>query len=211
MVSGVCYTHADSNIPNCCGVPYHLVDATAVDVETREPLPYNERGELLFSGPNLCMGYFKNQEATDDLIEYDKEGKRWMRTGDIGFIDEEGRVFITGRIKRIIMTKGADGNPTKMFPDRIEAAIQKCDKVALSCVVGISDPERIHYPKAYIEMQEGVTDQEAVKAEILSICKRKLPDYQVPTVIEFVDALPRTERGKVDYRALEEDSDLKSA
>jgi len=120
-------------------------------------------------------------------------------------------VFIMGRIKRIIMTKGADGNPTKMFPDRIEAAIQKCKEVALSCVIGISDPERIHYPKAYIELHDGVADKEAVKAEVMKICSEKLPDYQVPTVIEFVNALPRTERGKVDYRALEEDSDLKSA
>ena len=101
------------------------------------------------------------------------------------------------------MTRGNDGNPTKMFPDRIENVIYSHKDVDLCCVIGIADKERINYPRAYVVIK-GKADKETVKHEILNICKQKLPIYMIPEEIVFVDNLPRTSRGKIDYRALEE-------
>lgn len=95
-----------------------------------------------------------------------------------------------------------------MFPDRIENAINKCEDVNASCVVGVKDDERIHYPKAYIELKESITNEALAREHILEICQKKLPGYQVPVEIEFMSELPRTERGKIDYKALDTDADL---
>lgn len=112
-------------------------------------------------------------------------------------------LFVTGRIKRIIMTKGEDGQVTKMFPDRIEKAINKHPSVFLSRVVGIIDADRIHYPKAFVELKPDCEATEELKTEIIQHCKEDLPDYMVPVEIEYITEMPRTSRGKVYYRALE--------
>ena len=92
--------------------------------------------------------------------------------GDLGKVDENGVLYITGRIKRIIMTKGSDGNVTKMFPDRIEKAIQLCDDVELACVIGVRDEERINIPKAYIELKDrSLSDEQAVRRLISTLCE----------------------------------------
>ena len=101
------------------------------------------------------------------------------------------------------MTKGEDGQVTKMFPDRIEKVIYSHPAVELCCVVGITNPERINYPKAYIVLKAG-NNGDVIKNEILKISRQNLPSYMVPEEIEFLTDLPRTSRGKIDYRALEQ-------
>lgn len=208
FTSVVTFTYPEVNFLHSVGIPFPFVNVRIVDTETGEELPCGERGEICVTGPGLMLGYYKNQEATDDIIKVHADGQRWLHMGDLGFVDEDGILYITGRIKRIIMTKGSDGNVTKMFPDRIENAINKADSVNASCVVGIKDDDRIHYPKAYIELKDSNISESVAREEILAICKKKLPDYQVPTEIEFMEELPRTPRGKVDYKALDVDGDL---
>lgn len=208
FTSVVTYTYPEVNFLHSVGIPLPFVNIKIVEPETFNELPCGERGEICVTGPQLMLGYYKNQEATDDMIKIHPDGTRWMHMGDLGFVDEDGILFITGRIKRIIMTKGSDGNVTKMFPDRIENAINKSEVVNASCVVGIKDDARIHYPKAYIELKDITTNQDFAREDILAICRKKLPDYQVPAEIEFIDELPRTSRGKVDYQALDVDADL---
>ena len=110
---------------------------------------------------------------------------------------------MTGRIKRIVSTFGKDGNGTKFFPDRIEKVINSHPDVDLCCVIGIPHPVRLNYPKAYIVPKQGVQLSDAFNEEIIQLCKEQLPEYMVPDEIELCDDLPRTNRGKVDYRALE--------
>lgn len=211
MVSGITVTRSDINVPNSAGIPMFMAYATAVDINTNEPLPYNQKGELCFAGPTISLGYYHNDIATKKLIQVHKDGKRWLHTGDIGYIDEDGDIFITGRMKRIIMTKGEDGNPTKMFPDRVERTIQKVDAVNAVCVTGVKDEERIHIPVAWIELKDNTADKaekKTIKKRILSVCQKHLPSYQVPAQVKFLDKLPRTPRGKIDYHALDVDSDL---
>ena len=208
FTSVVTYTYPEVNFLHSVGIPFPFVNVKIVDPDTNEELPCGERGEICVTGPSLMLGYYKNQEATDEVIKVHADGQRWFHMGDLGFVDEDGIVFITGRIKRIIMTKGDDGNVTKMFPDRIENAVNKCEDVNASCVIGVKDDERIHYPKVYIELKDETMDKDLAREHILEICRKKLPNYQIPVEIEFMSELPRTERGKIDYKVLDTDSDL---
>ena len=200
---GVTFTFDEVNFPGTVGIPHFLDSIKIVEPETTIERPINKKGEVCITGPCLMIGYLNNQEETDAIIRVHEDGKRWLHMGDIGYIDEHGALFITGRIKRILATVGPDGNPTKLFPDRIERAIQLCDAVEVCCVVGVRDEKRLFLPKAYVELLDKGADRETVTEQILEKCREKLPDYMVPVEIEYMDALPRTERGKVDYRALE--------
>ena len=151
------------------------------------------------------LGYYNNEDATDEIVMTHEDGVRWLHTGDIGYMDEKGVLYVTGRIKRILMTKGRDGSITKIFPDRIERIISRHEDVAICCAIGIPDDERINYPKAIIVLKDGIPATEETKASIIETCKASLPGYMVPDEIEFRDELPRTPRGKVDYRALEQE------
>ena len=121
-------------------------------------------------------------------------------------MNEDGVLFVSGRIKRIIMTKGKDGNVTKMFPDRMEKAVLKHPAVGLCCTIGIPDEERINFARAYVVLNPGYAQSEELLQEIRACCNEALPEYMIPDEIIFRDDLPRTDRGKVDYRALEREA-----
>ncbi len=185
------------------GIPLVKSICKIVNSDDHTEKRYNEEGEICISGPTLMKEYYDNKEETDELIKIHKDGQRWIHTGDLGYINDSGEVYITGRIKRIVMTKGNDGQPTKLFPDRIEKVICDNQDVELCCVIGVPDEKRINYPKAFVVLKQGVIKSDTTKQSIIDTCKSVLPDYMVPDEIEFRSDLPRTPRGKVDYRALE--------
>lgn len=203
MISSAALTTVNNNVPGSVGSPAPRVNCGIFAPEGGEELQYNEAGEICFSGPTVMLGYYKKPEETAKVVHIHKDGQRWLHTGDLGYIDEDGVLFVTGRIKRIIMIKGKDGNISKLFPDRIEKAVGTHPAVRACCVVGVPDEKRINYAKAYVELNEGFTPSEELAREICRACKDKVPDYQVPEEGEFFPVIPRTERGKVDYRALE--------
>ena len=203
LTGGATQTYPDCNVPGSVGVPLVKMNCKTVEPDTTEELKISEIGEICFSGPTVMLGYYNNPEATDAIIKIHADGRRWLHTGDLGYIDADGVVFVTGRIKRIIMTRGADAQVTKLFPDRIERAIGAHPDVELCCVVGVPDAARIHVPVAYVVLKNGVEPDANARRAILDACWEALPGYMVPEVIEFRQDLPRTERGKIDYRALE--------
>ncbi len=210
VTSAASATFDSVNDTESVGIPFPKMNIKTIDIETGDEKPYGEEGEICISGPTLMLGYYKNVEATEELIKLHDNKKRWIHTGDLGYINEDGVIFVTGRIKRIIMTKGNDGQVTKLFPDRIEKAIYSNPAVELCCVVGIPHEARINYPKAFIVLKDGSPKNEDIKQSILSRCNELLPDYMIPEEIEFRTDLPRTSRGKVDYRALEQEIDNKT-
>ena len=173
-------------------------------------LSYNKEGEVCFAGPCVMLGYYHNKQATEELVRVHKDGIRWIHTGDLGKLDEKGRLHLTGRIKRIIMTKGKDGVITKLFPDRIEKAVNAHESVSLSCVISVPDEIRVNYPKAFVELKPGYTGSKQLSEEIRKYCHNFLPEYMIPEEVEFIDELPRTSRGKVDFRALEKIQEAKT-
>ena len=203
MVSSATLTLPKCNIPGSVGVPFVKVNCKIVEPDTTEELTYGQIGEICFTGPTLMMGYYNKPEATDAIVKHHADGQRWLHTGDLGYLDENGVLYVTGRIKRILMTKGKDGNITKIFPDRTEKALTQHPAVELCCVVGIPDEERINYPKAFVVTKAGVINGNALTNELLRLCRDTLPGYMVPEEIEYRSDLPRTPRGKIDYRSLE--------
>lgn len=203
MVSSATLALPDHNIPGSAGIPFPLVNCSICDPQTYEECSYNTEGEICFSGNTVMLGYYHHQQATNDIIKVHKDGQRWLHTGDLGYISDDGDVFVTGRIKRILMTKGKDQQITKIFPDRIEKVLYSHPAIDLCCVIGIPDEQRINYPKAYIVLKQGTEESEKTTNSIIEFCKQNLPEYMVPEEIEYRIDLPRTDRGKVDYRVLE--------
>ena len=207
LVSSATATYPGCNYLGSAGIPLVKMNCKIVEPDTMNELSFNQEGELCITGPSLMLGYYEKPEATDAVVKVHEDGNRWLHTGDLGHITEDGIIYVTGRIKRIIMAKGNDGQVTKMFPDRIEKSVLEHPAVGLCCVIGVADEKRIHYPKAVIVLNSGYEKSDATTAEILAVCKEKLPDYMVPEIIEYRDDLPRTSRGKVDYRALEQQAE----
>ena len=136
------------------------------------------------------------------------EGSAWTELSDedflvqIGAADDEDGLHPTAAG---LLMFGTERRITKVFPDRIEKAIYAEKSVELCCAVGVSDETRINYPKAIIVLKKDFEKSEETKQRIFDICKDSLPDYMVPDEIEFRDELPRTARGKVDFRVLEQE------
>lgn len=209
VVSSATFTFDRCNEAGSIGIPLVKVNCKIVDPDTNQELTYGEVGEVCFAGDTIMLGYYKNQQATDELIEVDNHGIRWIHTGDLGYITNDGLIFLSGRMKRIIAITGKDGVPTKLFPDRIEKAAYKHSSVRLCCAIGVPDTARNYYPKLYVVLKDALRNQEIVSEELLALCQKELPEYMIPEEIEYCDDLPRTERGKIDYRALEEDAKRK--
>lgn len=206
IVAAATITTGTTNLIGSVGAPMVHVNCKIVEPGTETECHYNQEGEICFSGETLMIGYYNKPEATDAIIKIHSDGQRWLHTGDLGYMNEDGVLFVSGRIKRIIMTKGKDGNVTKMFPDRMEKAVLLHAAVGLCCTIGIPDEERINYARAYVVLNSGYIQTPQLIEEILANCTEVLPEYMIPDEIVFRDDLPRTDRGKVDYRALEHEA-----
>ena len=207
LVAAASQSFQECNPIGSVGIPLVRTNCAVVDPDTNRELSFNLIGELCFSGPTLMLGYYKNRIATNEIVKVHTDGQRWLHTGDLGYITPEGIIYITGRIKRIIVTKGSDGVATKMFPDRIEKVLSQHLAVDLCCVIGVKDEVRIHYPKAFVVLNNGYTASDKLTEDIRAFCKDKLPGYMIPDEIEYLPDLPRTSRGKIDYRALEKQAE----
>ena len=211
FTSAATATYEELDNMESVGIPLVKSTCKIVDPDDHTEKRYDEEGEICISGPTLMKEYYGNREETEELIKIHKDGQRWLHTGDLGYINDSGEVYITGRIKRIVMTKGEDGVPTKLFPDRIEKAINSNPAVELSCVIGVPHEIRINYPKAFVVLKDGIPQSKEIRESIINSCKSALPDYMIPDEIVFRSDLPRTPRGKVDYRALEREIDNKTS
>lgn len=116
MVSAATITYDDCNMSKSVGVPLIRVNCKIVEPDTFDELTYNQEGESCFAGDTLMIGYCNKPKATNEIVKIHPDGQRWIHTGDLGYITENGVLFITGRIKRIIMTKGKDSVVTKSSP-----------------------------------------------------------------------------------------------
>ena len=164
--------------------------------ETDTPVPVGERGEICVCGPNVCKGYLDDEENTNRLLHTHSDGKVWMHSGDIGYMDENGFLYFCERIKRIFVRY--DG--TKMSPYAIEQQINRCPVVSSSLVYGADDPEHEYgkCPCALIVFKSDVEKTEAMKV-LDEYLKTKISYHQRPVKVTVTDALPVTKGGKFDY------------
>ena len=203
-VAATCYTFPGTNEPGSIGIPMVGNIYKIVDPKTNKELPLGEEGEICVNGPTLMMGYLNNQEETDNVIKKHKDGKRWLHTGDLGYISPNGVVYYTGRLKRMIVVSGFN-----VYPNMIEKVISKHDSVKKVCVIGIPHPYKMHVAKAFVVLKEGVRPSAKIKNEIKELCKKELDTHSVPKEIEFRDDLPNTLYNKIDYKSLEKEEESK--
>ncbi|MFA8437443.1 long-chain fatty acid--CoA ligase [Pueribacillus sp. YX66] len=181
----------------CMGVPQFDVDARVIDPNTEKELGPNEEGEVIVHGPQVFKGYWNRPEDTESsFIELD--GKRFFRTGDIAYYDEEGYFFMVDRVKRMINASGF-----KVWPAEVESILYKHPAVEQAVVIGTPDPKRGETVKAFIILRED--SKGSVTAEdIIEWSKTQMSAYKYPRIVEFVDELPMSGSGKILWRKLQE-------
>ena len=149
------------------------------------------------------IGYYHNEEATENVVVTDKNGTRWIHTGDLGYISEDGLLFHKGRIRRIYLT-AVEGQPAKIFPNLVEEAIKGSNKVKDCTVVGrFKENSTCYEAVAYVVLHDEITGDEQLIEELQKICKDKVPSYMCPVEYRFVKEFPHTPIGKTDFRRLE--------
>jgi malonyl-CoA/methylmalonyl-CoA synthetase len=170
--------------PGTVGVPFPGQEARVVDVKRRDPLSAGEVGEIEVRGPHVFAGYWNRPDATEE--SFDEGG--WFRTGDLGYVDEDGYFTISGRAKELIISGGYN-----VYPREVEEVIEGCPGVSEVAVVGLPDPEYGERVVAAV-----VRDDPDLSAEkIKEFCRKTLASYKKPREVVFVDALPRNALGKV--------------
>ena len=200
-VTASCLTPKSYARDGSIGVPFPDTFYKIVAVGTEEEVEPGAEGEICVSGPTVMLGYMDNEEETAQTLRTHADGKVWLHTGDLGYMDAEGFVYFRQRIKRMIITSGYN-----VYPSQLENIIDGHEKVLLSCVIGIKDDYRGQRIKAFVVPMPGIAPTEALKAEILEYCKEHIAKYALPREIEFRTELPKTLVGKVAYRVLEEEA-----
>ena len=192
------------NKPGSVGIPMVNTVVAAFEPGTDQELPIGQRGELCISGPCLMKGYYNKPEETAILLRRHPDGRVWAHTGDMGYLDEDGFVFLDSRIKRMIIRH--DG--FKVFPSMIENVVSRHPAVHQCSVVGCADKDHTQgrLPFVYIVLKSDTTaKKKQVIRELERMCAEELPEYVQPVAYKFISSMPMTPVGKVDYRQLEAD------
>jgi acyl-CoA synthetase (AMP-forming)/AMP-acid ligase II len=173
------------------GRPLPDVEIRIVDEEGRV-LPPFEVGEIQAKGPRVMTGYWGDEEKTRQVITSDG----WIRTGDMGWMDEEGYIYLAGRADDMIIRGGEN-----ISPEEVENVLHSHPKVEEAAVIGVPDPEWGQEPRAIVVLKEG---EVATEEEIIEFCRSRLAGFKRPRSVIFVDSLPRNPMGKVLRRKLRE-------
>ena len=192
------------NKPGSVGIPMVNTVVAAFEPGTDQELPIGQRGELCISGPCLMKGYYNKPEETAILLRRHPDGRVWAHTGDMGYLDEDGFVYLDSRFKRMIIRH--DG--FKVFPSMIENVVSRHPAVHQCSVVGCADKDHTQgrLPFVYIVLKSDTTaKKKQVIRELERMCAEELPEYVQPVAYKFISSMPMTPVGKVDYRQLEAD------
>lgn len=201
-------TFPNANKVGSVGIPLFINNMKIMDLDSNKEISYNQSGEIWLSGPSIMLGYYENPKATEEIIVTDESGTRWIRTGDLGYITEDGLLMHEGRIRRIYLT-AVEGQPAKIFPTLVETTLKKSENVYDCAVVGRFMKGSSYYePVAYVVLKSE-SKQENIEQELISLCKNEVPSYMCPIEYRFVNELPHTPIGKVDFRALEKEAIIK--
>jgi long-chain acyl-CoA synthetase len=182
------------------GVPIPGMKAAIVEYEGTNFLPVGEVGEMILNGPNIMQAYWKREEETrQSLIDID--GEKWLRTGDIVSMDEEGYFHFFDRKRDLIKYKGYS-----VFARHVEEVLYQHPQIKAAGVVGVPDPKVGNLIKAYVVLESEARGKIS-EEEIIDFCRKNLAHYKVPKIVEFRGELPKTDVGKVSRRELREESE----
>ncbi len=188
---GVTSSLASEAIPGAVGVPLPGVEVRLIDDEGEDAL-VGDPGEVWVRGPNLFSGYWREEEATRRVLGDDG----WLRTGDIGVVDDDGNLYLVDRRKDVVIVSGFN-----VFPAEVEAVIELLPAVREVAVVGVPHPHSGEAVVAHVVLEADATADEDA---IISFCEQRLPRYKCPSKVRFVTDLPRSDAGKLARRLLAE-------
>jgi long-chain acyl-CoA synthetase len=183
------FNHEHAYRPGSAGTPIDLVDMRVVDEDDRDVAP-GAWGEVVFRGPNVMLGYWNRPEETRLALR-----GGWLHTGDVGYLDDDGYLFLVDRVKDMINTAGF-----KIWPREVEEVLYRHPAVRECAVVGVADARRGELAKAFVVSRSDGT----VEADLRAYCGEHLAAYKVPRLWEFVAELPKSATGKVFKRLLRE-------
>lgn len=192
-ISGLGTTHPlyGINKHGSIGIPLPYCQCKIVSAEgSNKELSQGEVGELMIKGPITMQEYWGNEKATRETITTDG----WLHTGDVGYIDKDGYIYIVDRKKDMIIAGGYN-----IYPSEIERVLNQHSKIAMAAVGKINDELKGELPKAFVVTKEG---EELEKEELITFCRKHLAPYKVPREVSFVDDLPTTSTGKIMRREL---------
>jgi fatty-acyl-CoA synthase len=179
----------------CLGIPVFNVDSRVIDPVTLAQLPVGEVGEIVMHGPQVFQGYWNDpQKTAEAFIELD--GKRFFRSGDLGYMDDEGFFFFTDRLKRMINASGF-----KVWPAEVEAMMYQHAEIQECCIIAARDAYRGETVKAVVVKRPG---SDVTPEAIIKWAHEHMAAYKTPRLVEFVATLPKSATGKVMWRVLQE-------
>lgn len=205
-VTASCLTPRSTYKEGSIGIPFPDTYYIICTPGTQEELPAGEIGEICLSGPTVMKGYLNCQEENAHTLQTHADGRIWLHTGDLGFMDEEGFVYFKQRLKRMIITSGYN-----VYPSQVENVIDAHPDVLMSTVIGVRDSYRMQRVKAFVVLRPGVEPSDELTANILKYCSAHMAKYAVPREFEYRKELPKTLVGKVAYKVLEEEEEAKLA
>jgi fatty-acyl-CoA synthase len=189
----------------CLGIPVFDVDARLIDPATLQPLPPGDPqavGEIVVHAPQVMQGYWRNEQATADaFVELD--GRRFLRTGDLARIDEDGYFFMVDRLKRMINASGY-----KVWPAEVEAMLYAHPAIQEACVIAAQDSKRGETVKALVVLRAGHT---LTAPDLIEWAHGRMATYKCPRIVQFVAALPKSGSGKVQWRELQQQEAAQAA
>ncbi|MBQ0059888.1 MAG: AMP-binding protein [Lachnospiraceae bacterium] len=204
-VTASCLTPYDAPKPGSIGLPLPDMIYAIVSPGTDDVLPNGSEGEIILTGPTLMLGYLKNPEETAQTLRTLGDGRTWLYTGDLGYMDDDGYVYFKQRIKRMIITNGYN-----VYPGQLENVLDGIDEVSYSCVIGVKDPRRGQKVVAYVVLKDGVEDTAELREHIMDVLKENVAGYALPKKLVVRKELPKTLVGKVFYRKLEEEANAEA-
>jgi fatty-acyl-CoA synthase len=181
----------------CLGIPIVDTVSMVVDPTTLQELAVGEVGEIVASGPQIFQGYWGKPKATADAF-FERDGRKFFRTGDLGRVDEEGYFFLVDRLKRMINAAGL-----KVWPAEVEAMLYGHPDIQEACVVGVKDSRRGEAVKAFVVLKPARRGQVSAD-DVIAWARTKMAAYKVPNIVAFEEALPKSATGKILWRVLQE-------
>ncbi|UBM61644.1 AMP-binding protein [Candidatus Sulfidibacterium hydrothermale] len=181
------------------GLPFPDMDVKIVDPESYQEMPHGEIGEIVIHGPAVMKGYLNNPEETAATLKVHDDGEIWLHTGDLGYRDADGFFYFKQRLKRMIKSSGMN-----VYPSEVENVICQHEDVKFACVIGVEDAHQMTRIKAFVELHHPEVAGREKEEEIIAFVRKRLIKWSCPREIEFMEKLPLTKIGKVDFRKLEE-------
>ena len=183
------------------GIPIPNTVIKIFDPETNKECKVNEIGEICISGPSVMKEYLNDKEETKNILRV-HDGKKYLHSGDLGYIDEDGFIFFKSRLKRMIVSSGYN-----IYPGVIENIIMEHPYVEACAVVGVPHPFKKEVVKAYIVLKKGLVLNSEIKKSIKAHCEKNISSYALPYAYGYRKELPKTKIGKIAYKELINDKE----